>query len=234
MGTEHFEYTPGGLEVHPSSHAETPVEIKSVSELFGQPPPPRTGKQRLVSAGIDLFYRYGFQAVGLDRVIAHAGVTKTTFYKHFEGKDDFVLECIQTRDAWETQAWHRAAKRLGGDDPRDQLLAIFDVLDAWFNDADFRGCIFINAAAEFTDRRDPIHQVAAEHKRRNRDQYRTLARQAGAADPESFADEYTILIEGTLVLRHVHHRNDAAKIVRPAVEQLIARHMPREAAKIAR
>jgi hypothetical protein len=48
-----------------------------------------------------------------------------------------------------------------------------------------------------------------------------LAAAAGAADPESFADQYTALVEGTLVLRQVHGRDDAARTIRPAVERLI-------------
>lgn len=179
-----------------------------------------------MGAGIELFYRHGFHAVGLDRVIDHAGVTKTTFYKHFEGKDDFVLTCVETRDAWEMDSWDRAARELGGDDPRAQLLAFFDVLDLWFNDPEFRGCMFINTAAEFSDRRDPIHRAASIHKRKNRDHFRDLARQAGARDPEAFADFFTILLEGTLVLRHVHDRDDAARVARAAVIALMQEHIP--------
>jgi hypothetical protein len=68
--------------------------------------------------------------------------------------------------------------------------------------------------------------VAAEHKRKNRDLFRDLARAAGAADPESFADRYTALVEGTLVLRQVHGRDDAAKVIKPAVESLVAEALP--------
>lgn len=203
------------------------MERKSISELLGQPPPATTGRDRLIAAGIELFYRHGFQAVGLDRVIDHAGVTKTTFYKHFECKDDFVLACVQSRDEWELQAWARAAREIGGDDPRAQLLAFFDVLDHFFNAPDFRGCMFINAAAEFSDRRDPIHIAAAAHKQKTRDYFRDLAAQGGAQDPEVFADQFTILFEGTLVLRHVHDRDDAARAAGPALVELVSRHLPR-------
>ena len=202
------------------------MRSKSVNELFGQPPPPQTGRERLIASGLELFYHHGFQAVGLDQIIEHAGVTKTTFYKHFEGKDDFVLACVETRDAWETQSWDRAIRTLAGEEPRAQLLAFFDVLDTWFNDDDFRGCMFINVAAEFTDRRDPIHRAAVVHKRKNRDHFRMLAARAGANDPDTFADQFTILLEGTLMLRHVHDRDDAVTVVRPAVVNLIDTHIP--------
>lgn len=197
--------------------------LKTASELFGLPDPPKTGRERLVAAAIDLFYRNGFGAVGVDQVIASAGVTKTTFYKHFEGKDDLMVAAVQRRDEWESQAWARAIRKLAGDDPARQLLAMFDVMDLWFNDPNFVGCMFMNAAAEFPNPHDPVHQAAALYRQRSRDSRRDLAIAAGAdaAAAETFADCYTALIEGALVLRQTHGRNDAARVVRPAVEQLI-------------
>jgi len=197
---------------------------KSVNELFGVPKPPATGRERLVAAAIELFYTHGFQAVGLDQVIAAAGVTKTTFYMHFESKDDLMVAAVQRRDAWEMEAWDRAVRKLAGDDPRLQLLGFFDVMDAWFNDPDFRGCMFLNTAAEFPNPADPVHQAAALHKRKIRDHFRDLAAQAGAREPEAFADCFTALVEGTLVLRQVHGRSNAARVIRPAVEQLLEAH----------
>lgn len=193
----------------------------SVAELFGMPPGPRTGRDRLIAAGIELFYQRGFQGVGLDQVISHAGVTKTTFYKHFESKDELAIACVQSRDRWESRSWERAARTIGGDDPASRLLAYFHVMDAWFNDPGFRGCMFINAGAEFPDRCHPVHRAAADHKRATRDHFRKLAALAGARDPDAFADEFTILVEGTLVLRHVHDRDDAARAALPAARRLV-------------
>lgn len=201
---------------------------KSVSELFGHRDPPRTGRDRLVAAAVELFARRGFGAVGVDQVIAAAGVTKTTFYKHFDGKDELMVAAVQRREEWETLAWARAVRELGGDDPAAQLLAMFDVLDLWFNDAEFLGCLFVNAAAEFPNPHDPVHQAAAAFKRRARDRHRDLALAAGAVPgaAEAFADLYTVLVEGALILRQTHGRDDAARVVRPAVVQLIATHLP--------
>ena len=39
------------------------------------------------------------------RILAEAGVTKTTFYKHFESRDDLLIAAIRRRDEWEMQAW---------------------------------------------------------------------------------------------------------------------------------
>lgn len=202
---------------------------KSLFELFGLPDAPRTGRERLVAAAVELFYRQGFGAVGVDQVVTTAGVTKTTFYKHFESKDDLMVAAVQRRDEWESLAWDRAVRKLAGDDPARQLLAMLDVMDLWFNDPDFHGCMFMNTAAEFPNPHDPVHQAAAAHRQRSRDHYRDLAKAAGAdaTASETFADCFTALIEGALILRQTHGRNDAARVVRPAVEQLMAAYLPK-------
>ncbi|MGH7242701.1 MAG: TetR/AcrR family transcriptional regulator [Phycisphaerales bacterium] len=203
--------------------ASSRIRGKSVTELLGVPPAPTTGRERLVAAAIELFYRRGFVAVGVDQVIDEAGVTKTTFYKHFEGKDDLMVAAVQRREEWESAAWGRAIRKIAGDDPHMQLLAMFDVMDIWFNEPDYRGCMFVNAAAEFPNPNDPVHQAAADYKRRAHDNWRNLAIAGGAdkAGADTFADCYAALLEGAMVLRQTQGRNDAARAVRPAVEQLI-------------
>jgi AcrR family transcriptional regulator len=194
---------------------------KTAAELLGVFEIPDRGRGRLVATAVELFYRHGFNAVGIDWVIEEAGVTKTTLYKHFESKSDLMVAAVEMRDAWELEAWRKAARDLGGDEARAQLLALFDVLDVWFNDADFGGCMFLNVASEFPNPNDPVHRAAARHKIANWTMVRDLAARAGAADPESFADLYMIAFEGALVLRQVYGRNDAARSARPIVEQLV-------------
>lgn len=194
---------------------------RTAAELLGVLEIPARGRGRLVATAVELFYRHGFNAVGIDWVIDEAGVTKTTFYKHFQGKTDLMVAAVELRDVWETNAWRKAARELAGDDPRAQLSALFDVLDVWFNDASFGGCMFLNVASEFPNPHDPVHRAAAKHKLGNRAMVRDLAAQAGAADPDAFADGFMIAFEGALVLRQVYGRNDAARCARPMVERMI-------------
>ena len=116
-----------------------------------------------------------------------------------------------------------------GDDPIAQLLGIFDIMDLWFNDPDFHGCLFINTAVEFPNPNDPVHAAAAAHKRRARDSWRDQARTAGIAEADRFADEYTLLFEGALILRQAHGRNDAARLARAAVERVVEAYRPARA-----
>src|SRR4051812_10218144 len=65
MHTVHAEYTPGRIRVHfaVARNRMPHTQTKSVTELLGLPDPPRTGRERLVAAAIELFYRHGFGAV---------------------------------------------------------------------------------------------------------------------------------------------------------------------------
>tara|TARA_R110002096_G_scaffold79532_10_gene186818 strand:- start:18914 stop:19540 length:627 start_codon:yes stop_codon:yes gene_type:complete len=194
---------------------------RTVLELFTLPPIPKQGRGRLVGVAMALFYYHGITPIGLDRILAEADVSKTTFYKHFESKDELVVATIEMRDAWQMTAWTRGVEALVGRDARDQLLAVFDVLDLVINAPEFRGCQFINAAAEFPNPHDPIHRAAVQHKQGNRAWFRELAERAETRDPDAFTDAYTMLFEGALVLRQVHDRDDAAQAARPHVERLI-------------
>ena len=199
---------------------------RTILELFTLPAIPKQGRDRLVGVAMALFYYHGISPIGLDRILAEAGVSKTTFYKHFESKDELVVATIEMRDAWQMDAWARAVEVLVGEDARDQLMGVLDVLDLIINEPSFRGCQFINAAAEFPNPSDPIHRAAVRHKQGNSNWFRDLAERAGASDPEAFADGYTMLFEGALVLRQVHDRDDAAKAARPHFQRLIDEFVP--------
>jgi len=47
-------------------------------------------KERLLRAGIKLFYENGFHGTTIDGVLAEAGVPKGSFYHHFGSKDAFA------------------------------------------------------------------------------------------------------------------------------------------------
>jgi AcrR family transcriptional regulator len=154
---------------------------KTVTELLGLPDPPQDRPRATPRRRRRALLPQRLRRRRIDQVIETAGVTKTTFYKHFESKDDLMVAAVLRRDEWESQAWARAIRKFAGsDDPVKILLAMFDVMDLWFNDPDFRGCMFLNTAIEFPNPHDPVHQAAAAYKRRVRDNCRDLAKAAGA------------------------------------------------------
>lgn len=110
-------------------------------------PPVRAARERILDTAFGLFYAHGIRGVGIDRIIAESGVAKATFYKYFPAKDDLVLAYLDKVDAVWSEQLHAAASA-AGPDPAAQLVGMFDALDSACRREGYRGCAFINAAAE--------------------------------------------------------------------------------------
>ena len=175
--------------------------------------PALSKREQIVTEALKLFYRDGFNATGVDRICIEAGVSKKTLYNHFKSKDELILATLRKRDGLFRNRIMRETERLGST-PRARLLAIFDALDAWFREKNFSGCMFINAAAEFSSHDDPNHIVSAEHKRLVRDYICGLAEQAGVVDSKALAGQLNLLLEGAIVEAHVSGNTEAAKLAK--------------------
>jgi AcrR family transcriptional regulator len=186
-------------------------------------------RQRLVEVAHDLFYDEGFHTVGLDRILAEVGVTKTTFYNHFESKDSLMLAVLDHHDEWWRTTFAQKRRDYGGDTPRGQLGAVFDVVEELINGDDYNGCIFINVAVVYPAPHDPAHEAAARHKHAMESIIRELAAYAGATDPAAYAQELTLLMEGAYVTQQVTRRPETADIGRRLARLVAEKHLPRAA-----
>jgi AcrR family transcriptional regulator len=151
-----------------------------------------------VDAAARLFGADGIRGVGVDAIIAAAGVAKATFYAHFRSKDELVLAYLARAD----QAWRGALRRAAdaaGPDPRARLVGLFDALRAACARDGFRGCPFINTAAESRPG-SVVHDATVVHKRAVRAWVTELAADAGAADPGGLAAALTVLLDGGLAV----------------------------------
>jgi len=163
---------------------------------------PPSRREELVDAAMRVFYRHGFHASGLDRILEEGGISRMTLYNHFKSKDELIVAALRRRDEiFRNRMMKFVESRTKA--PLDRLLAVFDFHEQWFTGKDFCGCMFINASAEFADPLSPPRQVAAEHKRAIVRYLADLGRQCGLADPDSIADQLNILIEGSIVTAQV-------------------------------
>lgn len=184
-------------------------------------------RERLIDAAFQLFGREGFHGVGLDHIISEAGVSKQTFYNHFQSKDDLVLAVLEHRHSMETTLFQRTLFDLAGRDPVACLYCVFDALNEWFQSPEWRGCIFITAAAEFPLPHDPAHEAARLHVIGVREQIEHLAKLAGASAPQQLAEQLTLLFEGVLVYQHVTRDPRSIAIAREVARHLIDEQLGR-------
>lgn len=183
-------------------------------------PPTATARDRLIDTAIALFNRHGFHATGVDRIVAVAKVAKKTLYAHFPSKEDLILAALSRKRAAFADRFLPAVLATSGD-PRERLLSLFELAKSWFSDPDFYGCIFINAAAEYSEPGHPINACAREFKTLLRGFARDQAAAGGAADPDTLADQIALLFEGATTVAQVSARPDAATTAKGIAAQLI-------------
>ena len=117
-------------------------------------------RERIEQTARELFYQEGIRATGIDRIIAEAGVTKATFYRHFPSKTDLIKAFLEFRHRlwmeWFVDALNRRRSR-----GIDSLVL---AMEEWFGREGYRGCAFINAVVEIADMVPEAKEISRQHK----------------------------------------------------------------------
>ena len=172
-------------------------------------------RERILEAAYDLFAHQGTRSVGVDAIIERSGVAKMTLYRHFKSKQDLVLAFLDRREERWTQDWLIREVRIRANEPREQLLAIFDAYHDWFQVDDFEGCAFVNVLLEYPVD-SPLHVAAAGHLAKVRTFVRDLAGAAGLKDVPVFCDMWHMLMKGCTVAAGEGNRDAALQAKRAA------------------
>jgi len=181
-----------------------------------------SARAKILTTAYELFSRRGIRDVGIDEIIAGAGVAKATLYRHFPSKDDLVLAFLQRREELWTFATIESEARRRGADPEGRLLAIFDVFHDWFARDDFEACSFINVLLEM----GPAHvagRASIEHLNTIRSVVERLAVEAGLRQPAEFARSWHILMKGSIISA-TEGDGQAALRAKEMARRLIAEH----------
>ena len=183
-------------------------------------PAPSPKRDHLVETAFQLFYREGFRAVGIDTLLAEAGVAKMTLYNHFTSKEELIVAVLEDRSARLQQALDKSLAE-AGNNPSRQLAAVFEGLKHFFDSDEFKGCAFIRALSEYPDPQHPIHQTAWSHKRAVNSRFLAIAKNAGAKNPSAIADAISLLVDGAIVAAHATGSSQSANQARTAAMNLL-------------
>ncbi|HEX4250059.1 MAG TPA: TetR/AcrR family transcriptional regulator [Pseudonocardia sp.] len=181
-------------------------------------------RERLLATATGLFYGEGIRAVGVDRILAEAPVTRSTFYRHFPSKEDLVLAYLRGVDA-ETRAGVQAAVEATSS-AADAVRAIGSALADALATPGFRGCAFLKAAAEFSDPEDPVRRIVVEHRVWFVDTLTELFAQAyggsaGRPEPRHAARHFLMMRDGAMSGAAIDGAAEVGAAFRRGVEGLL-------------
>lgn len=178
-------------------------------------------REALLSTAQELFARQGYRAVGIDTLLAEAGVAKMTLYKQFGSKEELIAAVLERLAGEITSSLAaRLATATGGSHGR--ILAVFDWLADWVRSPAFHGCLFIKAASEYPEPGERPRQAAEAFKAGCRELLEGQCRELGIAEPQRLARQLHLLLEGALVLSFLERDPQAATHAQDAAAVLLA------------
>jgi AcrR family transcriptional regulator len=163
--------------------------------------PPR---ERILAVAMELFYRHGIRAVGVEAIAEAAGTNKMTLYRHFVSKDELVAEYLRRLAGRASASWDRRAAHVGSGDQR--------------------GCALANAAVELPEKDHPARRVIETFKTAQRQRIIDLCAAAKLDSPEMLADELFLLLEGARVTAQSIGRDGLGDRLMRMGEAMIAAH----------
>ncbi|OSM06177.1 TetR/AcrR family transcriptional regulator [Magnetofaba australis] len=191
-------------------------------------------REKILAAAMDLFYVNGYHATGVDRIIAHAHVSKGNFFHHFSNKAELAIAVLD----WYKE---RAIRELGirmpheTDTPAVELMNLLRGMARrsanYGGECDIRGCIFGNFALELSVENEEIRrriQAAFDDFRSLIRGYLDRAVQLGALrndwDLEVTSTVILSLVEGALLLDKTAQRPRDVLTVLDYIEGMLRDH----------
>ena len=180
----------------------------------------RTPKEKIDRAAYTLFTRHGVRAVGVDTIVARSGVGKMTLYRHYPSKDALAVAFFERRFERFSRHWQAEVEALRRP-PREALLAIFDVLERWYQSPGYTGCPVVKAVLESSSD-DRVYAAALRYFSSVRGFLRKLAAQAAVRDPDALAAQWHLLIWGSIIGARAKDR-EAARRAKEVAAAILAR-----------
>jgi len=175
-------------------------------------------REHVLETASRLFYQEGLRAVGVDRVVAEAGISKATLYRYFDNKEALIVAYLKARHERSASEIERTLEEASAS-AEQMLHSLFHLLEVKAATADYRGCAFLLAAAEQDDSAS-VRRLARMHKRAVRALF-VKAFGEFVTDAELFADELMVLYDGTLAGAQVSRKTARAQVsLRMALSRL--------------
>ena len=177
-------------------------------------------KKRILETATELFYTEGIRLVGVDRLISASQVTKATFYKHYRSKDNLVLTYVSHAHARDKEDTENLIRESSG--PREAINAIVANIVEQLQSPGFRGCLFLNAAAEHPDPTHPIRILVSDHRDWYSTTIETVLAELGHPLPGEGADDFIVARDGALCGGYAGDPVAAVGALRRAVTHILA------------
>lgn len=119
--------------------------------------------QHIITTAGNLFYVQGYNSTGINEIIDKCSIAKATLYSHFKSKEDICVAYLEHRHgAFMDSLKGYVTRRKAG---KNQLLAIFDLLQDMYREENFQGCWGLKTLGEMSPKQKKILGVIQKQKK---------------------------------------------------------------------
>lgn len=179
-------------------------------------------REAVLRAADSVFYAQGVAGTGMAEIRDASGVSLRRLYGFYPSKRELVAAWLTARhETW--MAWFTGTVARRTAEGRPPVDAVFDALAEWASSPGFRGCAFLNTAAETAEIDDVHRHIIAAHKRGLIAYLGTLAAGEGPGGSEAVAEELGVLVDGAIVQAAVLSSTRPIEAARAVAHRLSAR-----------
>ena len=178
-------------------------------------------RRRILDAAYELFYRKGFNRVGVDEIASASGVTKRSLYYHFKSKDELLASVLELQHELGLARIRKYENRYKGD-PDEILAVLFSELAKWSAKSGWTGPGFTRMVMELADMPGhPARAVARRHKAEVERWYAEVLAKARVKSPLECSRQIALLTEGAAALILIHGDRSYAHTAARAAKRLV-------------
>jgi AcrR family transcriptional regulator len=180
-----------------------------------------TKKQEIIAQAYDAFYDGGFHATGIDTVMANSGISKRTLYKYFPSKED-LIEAVLERYGEDTDTFFLKPALARSADPREQIMALFDIRREMVTQASCRGCLAMKAGQEYIGKNEGIAAHGKAASVYIESHFIALCEKVGMANPRETGQQINLLFQGAVLTAQMQQDSSVFEVAKKAAQILLA------------
>jgi len=181
---------------------------------------PLNKREEIIRRAFKIFYDEGFHATGVDSLLADSGISKRTLYKYFHSKEELIAAIVEH---YQKVLFEDVPKEMlkRSNDPKEQILYLFDQKREEFESRNYNGCFAVNAKLEFEGKNKQIEGACKSLYEKLEEFVAALCLKAECKDPKKVARQIMILFEGAVVLGQMHHDPSIPETAKKMARELL-------------
>jgi len=156
-------------------------------------------KEVIVQTALDLFDKFTYGSVGVNRIIEEAGVNKVTFYKCFSSKEKLLVFCLIRRKENIQAEIMNELEVINENDHLGKIKAVYNWHITWFKSESFNGSIFQKATFEVLRIYPSIIQPIKDYRSWLYHLSEGLFAKLSISDPQVLASIFICIIDGMAI-----------------------------------